>query len=181
MDFWDKIYGNIESWLFCVVGLIFKRKMAILFLSRAKLTFEANQWFFFLYMQISVKFSFHATGYLYRYFSSVMVSYYFFFFAKGPLCLYNWGRFPFWSGHWAGYKLNVIEWAELCCIHSKKENAIIYSLSRNGLQVLHVICEFRKCGFILMQPTILDQFQLIALGSMWSGCWLIERDREKRE
>jgi hypothetical protein len=54
------------------------------------------------------------------------------------------------------------------------------ALYRTEIQVL-VVCEFKKCYFILMQSTNLDRFQLIPLTLMQIVCWPIERDRKKGE
>jgi hypothetical protein len=157
--------------IFFILWVLFSRGklavMALLFSSRTNLAFEANQWFFFACMQISVNFSFHAALYLYRYFSSVMVTYYFFLPKSHYICKME------ADSHFE------VDIEQSCCMYSKKKKTIMYSLSRNGLQLLHIICEFKKCGFVLMQSTTLDKFQSVALGSLWSGCWLIERDGEK--
>jgi hypothetical protein len=46
------------------------------------------------------------------------------------------------------------------------------------VQVLLIICELRKCDFILMQSTNLDHFQLIALPLMLIACGPIMRGGE---
>jgi hypothetical protein len=46
-------------------------------------------------------------------------------------------------------------------------------------QALLIVCEFKKCHFILMHSTNLDHFQLTALTLMWTAFWLIDTSGEK--
>jgi hypothetical protein len=57
-------------------------------------------------------------------------------------------------------------------------NAIALS-KQNAIQVILVISVFKKCNFILMFSTNLDQIQLIALTLTRVACWPIERGRQE--